>query len=86
VLRCFGEVETEVKVLLVAVDEGHMQRTLLLPTQEQAAAQQADVRGLEADLAAAQVAGRKLAAEQAELETAQAATDQDVKVFQTYTT
>ena len=44
------------------------------------------MRGLEADLAAAQAAGRKLAAEQAELEAAQAATDQDIKVVQTYTT
>lgn len=85
-LRCFGGMETEIKVLLVAVDKGHMQCTLPLPAQEQAAAQQADVRGLEADLAAAHAAGRKLAAEQAELEAAQAATDQDIKVVQTYTT
>jgi hypothetical protein len=51
-----------------------------LPAQEQAAARQTDVRGLEAELAAAQAAGRKLAAEQAELEAAQAAADQDIKV------
>jgi hypothetical protein len=38
------------------------------------------VRGLEADLAAAHAAGKKLAAEQAEMEAAQGTTDQDIKV------
>jgi hypothetical protein len=73
-------------LLWVAVHKGHMRYTLLFLAQEQAAAQQTDVRGLEADLVAAQAAGRKLAAEQAELEAAQAATDQDIKVLQTYIT
>ena len=54
--------------------------THLVVLQEQAAAQQTNVLSLEAELAAAITAGKKLAAEQAELEAAQTATDQDIKV------